>query len=101
MAFNAEINSLAALAQRMADESGNPQDFDTRSCLDHGLVSFVSGLGQRRPRYRPPRTTAVPRSCRSGPLAGSWRRSLRPLPRGWLPACCAPADSEGTGCSIH
>ena len=49
MAFNAEINSLAALVQRMAEESGNPQDFDTRSCLDHGLVSFVSGLGQRRP----------------------------------------------------
>ena len=49
MAFNAEINSLAALVQRMADESGNPQDFDTRSCLDHGLVSFVSGLGKGAP----------------------------------------------------
>ena len=49
MTSNQDITSLTALVQRMVDESGNPQGFDTRSCLDHGLVSFVSGLGQRRP----------------------------------------------------
>lgn len=48
MTSNQDITSLTALVQRMVDESGNPQGFDTRACL-HGLVSFIPEHGQRRP----------------------------------------------------
>ncbi|GAD20365.1 hypothetical protein [Acidovorax sp. MR-S7] len=49
MTSNEDITSLTALVQRMVDESGNSQGFDIRACLEHGLVSLISGLGQRRP----------------------------------------------------
>ena len=49
MTSNQDITSLTALVQRMVDESGNPQGFDTRACLEHGLVSFIPEHGQRRP----------------------------------------------------
>lgn len=48
MTSKQDITSLTALVQRMVDESGNPQGFDTRACL-HGLVSFIPEHGQRRP----------------------------------------------------
>lgn len=48
MTSNQDITSLTALVQRMVDESGNPQGFDTGACL-HGLVSFIPEHGQRRP----------------------------------------------------
>ena len=49
MAFNAEINSLAALVQRMVNESGETTGFDARSWLDHWLTGVVPALGDRRP----------------------------------------------------
>ena len=50
MTSNQDITSLTALVQRMVDESGNPQGFDTRACLEHRLVSFIPPEhGQRRP----------------------------------------------------
>lgn len=49
MASNEDITSVATLVQRMVDESGYTQGFGARACLGHGLVSFIPGLGQRRP----------------------------------------------------
>lgn len=49
MPLEQDIAVLATLVQRMAEESGRAQDFDSRAWLDQWLVEFVPALENRRP----------------------------------------------------
>lgn len=49
MAQENDITALTTLVQRMVDESGNPQDFDTRAWLGDWLLRAVPAFGGRRP----------------------------------------------------
>lgn len=48
MALQEDIISLAALVQRMVEESGNPIGFDSQAWLEDWLASLVPALGNRR-----------------------------------------------------
>lgn len=49
MPLSDQLSSLAALVQRMADESGASENFDARAWLDGWIYQEVPALGYKRP----------------------------------------------------
>ncbi|WP_174942119.1 antitoxin Xre/MbcA/ParS toxin-binding domain-containing protein [Burkholderia lata] len=69
------IDMLTALVQKMVEESGNPNDFDSRTWMLDWLHSPIPALGGRRPTdylHTPDGIDLISRMLVSGQMGAYW-----------------------------